>query len=107
MLFTGVLRKVTEVRNQNLLPINDSSLTSAPRMPEEAQQPKPAPSKKKVFLKRLVSSVILWAVVITSLFSGNKILSDYVFLAIMMILAWAGLVRSEEHTSELQSRLHL
>jgi phosphatidate cytidylyltransferase len=62
-------------------------------MPEEAQQqPKPAPSKKKVFLKRLLSSIILWTIVIASLFSGNKILSDYVFLAIMMILAWAGLV---------------
>jgi phosphatidate cytidylyltransferase len=62
-------------------------------MPEEAQQQaKPAPSKKKVFLKRLLSSIILWTIVIASLFSGNKILSDYVFLAIMMVLAWAGLV---------------
>jgi phosphatidate cytidylyltransferase len=66
-------------------------------MPEEAQQqlqqpPKAPVSKKTVFLKRLVSSVVLWTIVIASLFSGNKILSDYVFLAIMMILAWAGLL---------------
>jgi phosphatidate cytidylyltransferase len=52
----------------------------------------PAPSRKVIFLRRLLSSVILWAVVIASLFSGNKLLSDYVFLAIMMTLAWAGLV---------------
>src|SRR2546422_7871666 len=37
------------------------------------------PSKAKVFARRLISSVILWTIVI----------------------------RSEEHTSELQSRLHL
>src|ERR1043165_6157855 len=62
-------------------------------MPDEAQQqPKPAPSKKKVFLKRLLSSIVLWTIVIASLFSGNKILSDYVFLAIMMILAGAGML---------------
>jgi phosphatidate cytidylyltransferase len=62
-------------------------------MPEEAQQqPKPPVSRKKVFLKRLISSVILWAVVLASLFSGNKLISDYVFLLIMMVLAWAGLV---------------
>lgn len=54
--------------------------------------PKPAQSKKIIFLKRLTSSVILWAIVIGSLFSGNKLLSDYVFLLIMMALSWAGLV---------------
>jgi phosphatidate cytidylyltransferase len=69
----------------------ESSLTFAD-MPEPAANPKPAPSKKVVFLRRLLSSVILWTVVITSLFSGNKTISDYVFLAIMMTLAWAGLV---------------
>lgn len=65
-------------------------------MPEQAQQQpqqtKPPVSRKTVFLKRLVSSIVLWSVVLTALFSGNKILSDYVFLAIMMILAWAGLL---------------
>lgn len=61
-------------------------------MPDTATSQKPAPSKKVIFLRRLVSSVILWTVVIASLFSGNKFLSDYVFLLIMMVLAWAGLV---------------
>src|SRR3954470_1167087 len=61
-------------------------------MPEVAEQTKPAASRKTVFLRRLLSSIVLWTVVITALFSGNKNLSDYVFLAIMMILAWAGLL---------------
>lgn len=60
--------------------------------PQNPQGSPPPASKKVVFLRRLVSSIVLWAVVIGSLFSGNKILSDYVFLAIMMTLAWAGLV---------------
>lgn len=60
---------------------------------QDQASPKPAaPSKKVIFLRRLLSSVVLWAVVITSLFSGNKTISDYVFLLIMMVLAWAGLV---------------
>src|SRR3954466_1611579 len=64
-----------------------------PTMPEAtAAEAKPAPSKKVIFLRRLVSSVILWTIVIASLFSGNKILSDYVFLAIMMTLAGFGLI---------------
>lgn len=63
-------------------------------MPETAPatEPKPAPSKKLIFLRRLISSIVLWTIVISALFSGNKILSDYVFLAIMMLLAWAGMV---------------
>jgi phosphatidate cytidylyltransferase len=61
-------------------------------MADAAAIPKPPPSKKAIFLRRLLSSVILWTIVIASLFSGNKMVSDYVFLLIMMTLAWAGLV---------------
>ena len=50
------------------------------------------PSKVKVFVRRLGSSVVLWAVVIGALFSGNRFISDYVFLAIMMLLSVAGLI---------------
>ncbi len=49
------------------------------------------PSKGKVFLRRLLSSIVLWTVVIGSLFSGNKVMSDSVFLVIMMTLAGFGL----------------
>src|SRR6516162_8553220 len=49
------------------------------------------PSKAKIFLRRLISSILLWAVVLSALFSGNKLISDYVFLGIMVFLAMAGL----------------
>ncbi|MDX1953228.1 MAG: phosphatidate cytidylyltransferase [Verrucomicrobiota bacterium] len=62
-------------------------------MPGATQPPKAAsPSKKVIFFRRLISSVILWAIVIASLFSGNKLISDYVFLFIMMVLAGTGLI---------------
>ena len=50
-----------------------------------------APTKGQVFVRRLTSTVILWAVVLGGLFSGNKILSDYLFLAFMVFLASFGL----------------
>jgi len=51
-----------------------------------------APSRLKVFFRRLLSAVILWTVVLSALFSSNKVLSDYVFLGIMVLLAATGLV---------------
>jgi phosphatidate cytidylyltransferase len=55
--------------------------------------PKPAPPAiRKAFLSRLLSTVILWTVVLAALFSGNRLISDYVFLAIMVFLAVFGLV---------------
>jgi phosphatidate cytidylyltransferase len=50
-----------------------------------------APSKPEVFLRRLITSVILWTVVITALFSHHRLISDGVFLLIMVFLATAGL----------------
>jgi phosphatidate cytidylyltransferase len=49
------------------------------------------PSKAKVFARRLISSVILWTIVIAGLFSGNKVISDYVCLLSMLFLAAFGL----------------
>jgi phosphatidate cytidylyltransferase len=54
--------------------------------------PAPGLSKGQVFVRRLTSTVILWAVVLGGLFSGNKILSDYLFLAFMVFLATFGLI---------------
>jgi len=51
----------------------------------------PSPSKAKVFLRRLISSVILWTIIITALFSKHRLVSDYVFLLIMLFLAATGL----------------
>ncbi|MBA4146551.1 MAG: phosphatidate cytidylyltransferase [Verrucomicrobia bacterium] len=51
----------------------------------------PAPSKAQIFVKRLSSTVVLWVIVLGGLFSGNKILSDYLFLLSMLLLAGIGL----------------
>jgi phosphatidate cytidylyltransferase len=50
-----------------------------------------APSKAKTFLRRLISSVILWAVVISALFSGNPVLSRAVCIFLLLFLALSGL----------------
>ena len=52
----------------------------------------PQPSKGKVFARRLFSFVVLWALVMGALFSGNRILSDYTVLIMMMVLAGLGLI---------------
>jgi phosphatidate cytidylyltransferase len=60
-------------------------------MSEKGNSP-PAPlSKGAIFFRRLLSFTILWTIVLGSLFSGNKAISDYVFLAIMVFLAVTGL----------------
>ena len=52
----------------------------------------PAPSKAKVFFRRLVTTVILWTVVLAALFSGNVLVSEGVFLLIIVFLAITGLI---------------
>jgi phosphatidate cytidylyltransferase len=61
-------------------------------MPNETP-PVPAPSSKaRTFLRRLASSLFLWGVVLTALFSGNRLVSDYVFVSLMLLLAVSGLI---------------
>src|SRR5258708_31639377 len=50
------------------------------------------PSKAKIFLRRLISSVVLWTIVLIGLFSSNPMLSNYLFLTIIVVLAVTGLV---------------
>jgi len=57
--------------------------------PVPASQP---PSKAKVFLRRSLSTVILWTIVLGAMFSGNRLISDYVFAFIMVVLACVGLM---------------
>ena len=52
----------------------------------------PPLSKAKVFARRLTSTAILWTVVLAAMFSGHKLLSDYVFAAFMVVLACVGLM---------------
>ena len=58
----------------------------------DPQPPPPSPSKAEVFVRRLVSSVILWTVVLTALFCGHRGISDSVFLVVMLTLAGLGLL---------------
>jgi len=51
----------------------------------------PSLSKAQVFLRRLITSVILWTVIIAALFSSSPLVSDGVFLLIIVFLALAGL----------------
>ncbi len=54
--------------------------------------PSPSPSKAQVFLRRLLSTLILWAIVLAAMFSNNRIISDGVFVLLIGTLALAGLV---------------
>jgi phosphatidate cytidylyltransferase len=56
-----------------------------------ANQTESQPSKAAIFLRRALSAVVLWTVVLAALFSPYKLLSNYLFLAIMIWLTWAGL----------------
>src|SRR5882724_3683498 len=51
----------------------------------------PPPSKARVFLRRLISSVILWTIVLIGLFSSNQLISNFLFLLIIVVLAVTGL----------------
>ena len=68
--------------------MNGESQTKTPVTGAAASPP---PSKAQVFLRRLVSTVVLWTIIIAALFSGNRLISDYVFLLLMVFLAASGL----------------
>ena len=63
----------------------DSPSPSAPSTPSP-------PSKAKVFIRRLASTVTLWTIVLLALFSSNRIVSDYVFMLLILFLAVTGLI---------------
>jgi phosphatidate cytidylyltransferase len=54
--------------------------------------PPATPSKLKTFLRRLLSTVVLWTLILVALFCGNQLISDAVFLLVMVFLAVTGLV---------------
>lgn len=59
-----------------------------------ASQPAPAApalSKGQIFVRRLSSTVALWTIVLTAIFSGNVFIREYVFLGLMLLLAFTGL----------------
>jgi phosphatidate cytidylyltransferase len=52
----------------------------------------PKPSKAKIFLRRLLTTVVLWTVILTALFSSNPLVSNGVCIALLIFLALTGLV---------------
>jgi phosphatidate cytidylyltransferase len=48
-------------------------------------------SKAQVFFRRLITTVILWTVVLWALFSSHRLISNWVFILIMLFLAFLGL----------------
>jgi phosphatidate cytidylyltransferase len=59
-----------------------------------AETPKPATqssSKAAVFARRLASTIVLWSVVLWTIFSRQHHITDWVFLVILVSLAWLGL----------------
>ena len=62
-------------------------------MPDSPPVPAVVPlSKKAIFVRRLASTVTLWTVVLTAVFSGNQFVREYVFLFLMLVLATTGLI---------------
>jgi phosphatidate cytidylyltransferase len=51
----------------------------------------PATSKAQVFLRRLLSTLLLWSVILTAMFSGSRLVSDGIFLLLIAFLALTGL----------------
>jgi phosphatidate cytidylyltransferase len=49
------------------------------------------PSKAQVFFRRLITTMILWTVIIAALFSGSRLVADGVFILILGFMGTAGL----------------
>jgi phosphatidate cytidylyltransferase len=60
-------------------------------MPDATQPSPPALSKRQTFFRRLGSFVVLWTIILGGLFSGNKLVSDYLFFGVIITMALAGL----------------
>ena len=46
----------------------------------------------KVFVRRLSSTLVLWGIVLGALFSGHRLISDIVFMAVLALLGVVGLI---------------
>src|SRR5258705_13026234 len=70
--------------------------------PEPAQKIPTTSSKMQTFWRRLISSVILWSMVIGALFT-EKLFSDIVFIVVMLLIAGFAL----EEFYEMCEKRHL
>jgi len=58
--------------------------------------PPAPPSQLKIFLRRLLSFVVLWTIILMALFCANRLVSNYIFVAIIVFLAVSGLAEFYE-----------
>ncbi len=61
-------------------------------MPSDTAVVRPASSKLQTFLKRLLSTVVLWGVLLGALFSGNKTIADLALLIVVNVISIFGLM---------------
>jgi phosphatidate cytidylyltransferase len=61
-------------------------------MPDATAPTPPPTSKLKIFLRRLASTIVLWSIILAAMFSSNRVVSDFVFLILMVFLAVTGLM---------------
>jgi phosphatidate cytidylyltransferase len=61
-------------------------------MPDDKSSSAPPLSKGRIFARRLVSFVILWSIILGTMFSGHERLANYVFLGIIILLAATGIM---------------
>lgn len=61
-------------------------------MPSETEVGAKAPTKLQTFFKRLLSTVVLWAVLLGALFSGNKSIADLVLMIVLCVISVFGLM---------------
>src|SRR5436190_6870709 len=59
-------------------------------VPVQTPPAKPPISRGKIFFRRLGSSVVLWTIVLLAIFSKNRLVSDYFFLLIMVLISATG-----------------
>ena len=57
----------------------------------DADAATPTPSTAKLFFRRSITTVILWTVILTAMFSGSALVSDGIFILLIFVLALAGL----------------
>ncbi len=67
-------------------------MSASPTTPAAPAPVTPALTKGQTFLRRLGSTVVLWTIVLTAIFSTNVLVANYVFLLLMLLLAGTGLL---------------
>jgi len=71
-------------------------MAEAPNQNKTTAPPAPALSRGKIFFRRLFSSVVLWTIVLLAIFSNSRVVSNYFFLLIMVLISATGSIEFYE-----------